>query len=260
LTNATGVDNLYLKKITNFQDSYQRAKGLYPMNRLSPEWFIRALFLIFLLLCHPSAYSADADPAAVKPDDHHIYLFPKSLNSSVNFGVGLGVSDVLDADERRRIECQKNFCASLALDPYRSDEQAPEVSTVMQLALDRFPFFSGLKETVMRMERTINDYSQRIMLSGEVKVRRLTDNSYEVNENIHLGAQFATQEVTSSHSIEKSRLSIADQLSIRYVRWNSGFNLGDHELSLNLNLGDAIRFTAAGGNHPWLGVMLSIRI
>ena len=230
------------------------------MNRFTHKWFIRRLLLIFLLLGHVSAYAADAEPAPTKPDAAHIYLFPKSMNSSVNFGVGLGVSDVLDADERRRIECQKNFCRHLAPDPYQSHERTPEVSTVMQLALDQFPFFSGLKDTVMRVERTLNDYSQRIMLSGELKVRRLTDNSYEVNENIHLGAQFATQKMTSSNASKNAYPSFTDQLAIKYVRWNSGFNLGDHELSLNLNLGDAIRCTAAGGNDPWLGVMFSFRL
>lgn len=230
------------------------------MNRFTHKWFIRRLLLIFLLLCHVSAYAADAESVPTKPDASHIYLFPESMNSSVNFGVGLGASDVLDADERRRIECRKNLCRHLAPDPYQTHERTPEVSTVMQLALDQFPFFSGLRETVLRVERTLNDYSQRIMLSGEVKIRRLTDNSYEIKENIHLGAQFATPKMTSSKSSKSAYPSFTDQLAIKYVRWNSGFNPGDHELSLNLNLGDAIRFTAAGGNDPWLGVMLSFEI
>ncbi|MDZ7830349.1 MAG: hypothetical protein U5L07_01200 [Desulfobacterales bacterium] len=227
------------------------------MNRY--KWFSRGLLLI-LLLCHITAYAADSDPATTQADDRLIYLFPESMNSSVNFGVGLGVADVLDADERRRIECQKNFRSHLAPDPYRADEQSPEISTVMQLALNRFPFFSGLKETVTHFERTLDDYSRRIMLSGEIKVRRLTDNSFEVNENISLGAQFATQKDASPKAVTNTRLSFADQLAVRYVRWGSGFNLGNRELSLNLHLGDAIRFTAAAGEDPWLGVLFTFKI
>ncbi|MFP4225158.1 MAG: hypothetical protein ACLFRF_00375 [Desulfobacterales bacterium] len=233
------------------------------MNRLTDKWFIRELLLILLLILLPlsqaSVYAADTEPAAMQTDDHHIYLFPESWNASVNFGVGLGVSDILDADERRRLECQKSFCPYPAPDPFRMDQRTPEISTVMQLALDRFPFFSGLRETVTHVERTLDDYSRRIMLSGEIRVRRLTDNNFEVNENISLGAQFATQKDASPKAVTSAPLSFADQLAVRYVRWGSGFNPGSREFSLNLHLGDAIRFTAAGGEDPWLGVLFTFK-
>ncbi len=234
------------------------------MNRLTDRWFIQELFLILLLILLPlsqaSVYAADTEPAAMQTDDHHIYLFPESRNASIKFGVGLGISDILDTDERRRIECQKNFRSYLAPDPYRMDQRTPEISTVMQLALDQFPFFSGLRETVTHFERTLDDYSRRIMLSGEIRARRLTDNSFEVNKNISLGAQFATRKDASPKAVTNARLSFADQLAVRYVRWGSGFNLGNRELSLNLHLGDAIRFTAAAGEDPWLGVLFTFKI
>ena len=228
------------------------------MGRFKHKWFSRLIVIILFLLSTLSAHAAESAPPNMQPDDPHIYILPETLNSPLNFGVGLSLSDVLDADDRRRLECQKKFCPYD--DPYRSDTRAAELSTVLRLAIDRFSFFSGLKDTVTRVERTVNDYSERIMLSGELRVRRLTDNSYEINENINIGAQFTPRTDNLSGTAPAQRPSIANQLAIRNVRWNTGFNVGEREISLNLNLGDAVQITAAGGDDPWVGVLFTFKL
>lgn len=228
------------------------------MNRVKNKWFSRLALIILILLTTISLHAADSDQTDIQAADPHIYIFPEHFNSPLNFGVALNVSNILNKDERRRIECQKNF--RTYEDPYKSNQKSAELSTVLRLAIDQLPYFSGLKHTVTRMERRINDYCEQIRLSGELKVRRLTDNSYEIRENINLGAQFSRREKNPPPAGFNQKKSIVDQLAFSYVRWDSGFNVGDREISLNLHLGDAIELTAAGGSDMRVGVLLCFRI
>jgi hypothetical protein len=189
-----------------------------------------------------------------QPKNEAVYIMPEQLCSPLKFGVAITPDQYTRSMDYR-------FPASV-INPFDDDykmSQHADVSSVVRIALHEFKFFSGLNYWIQDMEKTVDGYSRKFMLTGEFNLDPRNADPVDYIEKVNFIAEIYKAE--NVRPFQRNQIkSILSQFEINRVTWNMGFLFDRPGISFKLGIGDALMIQSSAGEDVKVGVMIRLSI
>jgi hypothetical protein len=217
-------------------------------------YFVLVFFLAIPIINVSSAGQPKIDEVSSQLKSDPIYIIPDQTNSVLKFGVAIS------PDQSAPFRNNRFFAAyDHSFDKNYKIEQHADVSTVVRIALDEFKCFSGLNHLVHDMEKTLNVYSRKLMLTGELNLDSYKTDPLDYFEKINLGAEIFNTEKNRPDHHNKIKM-ILRQFEVNQLTWNVGFSLHSPELTFKLDIGKAFSVYSSVGQNVVVGAMIKLSI
>lgn len=137
--------------------------------------------------------------------------------------------------------------------------QHADLTTVVRIALDEFKLFSGFGQWVRGVEKTMDGYTRKLMLTGELNLDTHNTEPAEYMKRVDLTAEIFKLENPVPFGKGKIR-SISNQFEINKLTWGMSFHLNNPELSFKLGIGESIMIQSFAGKDTEARIMIKLTI
>ncbi|MBC2717789.1 MAG: hypothetical protein HF978_21000 [Desulfobacteraceae bacterium] len=217
--------------------------------------FLYSAFLFFSPISTGLAIEhTSIEKVSPPPDNEPVYIIPEQPDSPLKFGVSITPGTYIHSIDYR--------LSSSYINPFDEEYQVTqhaEVSTVVRIALDEFKFFSGLNHWICDVEKTMNVYCRKFMLTGEINLDPQNTDPVDYIEKVNFVAEIYKAEYVRPHHRNKIK-SIFSQFEINKVTWNMVFHLDSPQVAFKLGIGDAIMIHSSAGEDVKVGAMIKLSI
>ena len=197
---------------------------------------------------------------SIKDKSYHsagepVYIIPDQSHTPLKFGVAITPDHAIQPMDSAFFYSDMNH-----LDDNYSTTQHANVSTVVRIALDEFQCFSGFNNLVQNLEKTMNCYSRRLMLTGELNLDPKNTKPSNYIEKVNLVAQIYNNkpQVKISHYNYLNR--ILSQFEINKLSWNMGLNVKQPGISCKIDIGEAFTIHSSAGEDSQIGAVIKLSI
>lgn len=218
-------------------------------------FIVTALLLIISISTGFSAEQTPFDDKSLLLDNESIYFIADRSHSVLKFGVS-----IIPDHFTQPTDSALNFSSVNPCGVNYQEPQHANASTVVRIVLDEFKCFSGLNNMVQGVEKSIDGYTRKFMITGEFNLDPKNTEPVNYIEKINFEAQIYKKPQKDRVSHRKGLRSILSQFEINKLTWNMGFYLNSPGLSLKLGIGDAFIIHSSTDKNIIAGVMVKLSI
>jgi len=184
-----------------------------------------------------------------------VYIIPDQSCSLLKFGVAITPDYSIQPMDSAFFHSNMN-----PLDDEDVLTQHANMSTVVRIAINEFQCFSGLNQKIQDMKKTMNCYSRKFMLTGELNLDPKNTQPLDYIEKVNLVAHIYNDKpkIKISHYNYLNR--ILSQFEINKLSWNMGLNVNSPGISFKIDIGEAFMIHSSAGEDFRIGAMIKLSI
>jgi len=217
---------------------------------------ITVAFLFFISISTGfSAEKISVKDKSYQSSGESFYIIPDQSHTPFKFGVAITPDHDIFPVTSAFIHSDMNQLR----DNYLTTQHA-NVSTVVRIALDEFQCFSGINNLVQDMEKTMNCYTRKFMLTGELNLDPKNIESSNYIKKVNLSAYIYKDKSKVRISNQNYLNRILRQFEINKLSWNMGFNVNRPGISFKIGIGEAFMIHSSASEDFDIGAMIKLSL